>query len=242
MFSSQLATSSQSGHTIYSSAKSKTFKALPNYTWEISYGDGSGASGTVGTDNVRVGSTTVKTQAVELAKQVSSTFISDTSDGLLGLAFSTINTVKPIKQKTFFDNAKASLDSPLFAAYLPHDADGSYDFGYIDTSKYSGSVSYAPVDSSNGFWEFSSTSYKVGTKVHSLSGYTGIADTGTTLLLMGDAAVDAYYAAVPSATYSSQQGGYIFSCSATLPALSIKIGSKYVLHLLSLNAEVLNYF
>jgi hypothetical protein len=88
---------------------------------------------------------------VELAKKVSSAFISDSSDGLVGLAFSSINTVSPQQQSTFFDNAKASLNQPLFAAYLPYNADGAYDFGYIDTSKYSGTIRYASVDDSNGF-------------------------------------------------------------------------------------------
>jgi hypothetical protein len=131
-----------------------------------------------------------------------------------------------VQQKTFFDNAKSSLNSPLFAAYLPYNADGAYDFGFIDNSKYTGSIAYASVDSSGGFWEFASTSYKVGSTTHSMSGYTGIADTGTTLVLMGDSAVDAYYAQVSSATYDSQQGGYVFPCSATLPSLSFRIGSS----------------
>ena len=53
---------------------------------------------------------------------------------------------------------------------------------------------------------------------------TGISDTGTTLILMGDSAVDTYYASVSGAKYNSQQGGYVFPCSAKLPTLSIRIG------------------
>jgi hypothetical protein len=166
-------------------------------------------------------------QAVEKAKKVSSAFISDSSDGLVGLAFSSINTVSPTQQSTFFDNAQSSLSSPLFAAYLPYNANGAYDFGYLDTSKYSGTIRYASVDDSNGFWEFPSTSYKVGSTTHSMSGFTGIADTGTTLILMGDSAVTAYYAQVSGASYDSSQGGYTFPCSATLPTFSFRIGSTY---------------
>ena len=81
--------------------------------------------------------------------------------------------------------------------------------------------------SANGFWEYPSTSYKVGSTTYSLSGFTGISDTGTTLILMGDAAVTNYYAAVKGSSYSSSQGGYIFPCSTTLPTLSFRLGSTY---------------
>lgn len=135
-----------------------------------------------------------------------------------------LQLVSPRSQKTFIDNAKSSLNAPIFAAYLPANANGAYDFGYTDSSKYTGSITYASVDSGNGFWEFPSTSYKVGSTVHSSSGYTGIADTGTTLILMSDAANEAYYNQVSGASYSNEYGGYVFPCSATLPSLSFKIG------------------
>ena len=50
VFSSELPASSQSGHSIYNPARSSTAKLLSGYTWSISYGDGSGASGNVYTD------------------------------------------------------------------------------------------------------------------------------------------------------------------------------------------------
>lgn len=92
VFSSLLPSSEQTGHNIYTPSESSSYQALSGYTWSIEYADGSSASGSVGTDTVTIGGTTVQGQAVELASEVSSTFVSDASDGLVGLAFSSINT------------------------------------------------------------------------------------------------------------------------------------------------------
>jgi aspergillopepsin I len=173
-----------------------------------------------------VGSTKVTGQVVELATQVSSSFVSGAGDGLLGLAFSSINTVQPTPAKTFFDNAQSGLDKPIFAAYLPKDTDGAYDFGSTDSAKFTGTLQYTDVDSSNGFWEYPSTSFKVGSTSGQMSGFTGITDTGTTLVLMSDAAVTAYYKQVSGSSSSQTDGGYIFDCSTTLPDLSFAVGDN----------------
>jgi len=55
-------------------------------------------------DDVTVGGITIQNQAVECAKKVSSAFSSGTGDGLLGLAFDQINTVKPAPVATPIEN------------------------------------------------------------------------------------------------------------------------------------------
>lgn len=167
-------------------------------------------------------------QAVELAKTVSSQFAQDTSnDGLLGLAFSSINTVKPKAATTWFDTGKAqgAFAANLFTVDLKHNAPGTYDFGYIDSAKHTGNVIYTPVDNSQGFWAFTGTGYGVGSGSFSQQSISAIADTGTTLLLMDDSVVEAYYAKVSGSSNSQQEGGYVFPCSATLPSFTVGIGS-----------------
>jgi Eukaryotic aspartyl protease len=203
---------------------------LSGATWSITYGDQSSASGNVYTDTVSVGATTVAGQAVEAANKISSQFQQDTeNDGLLGLAFSSINTVSPTSQLTFFDNAKSGLQSPVFTADLKKGAPGTYDFGFTDSSKHTGSISYVSVNNAQGFWEFTGTGYGVGSSSFKKLSIDGIMDTGTTLLLLPDAVVNAYYAQVSDAQYDNSQGGYTFSCEDNLPDLALGIGSaKFV--------------
>ena len=139
---------------------------------------------------------------------------------------SQLTLVQPEQQKTFFDNAKSSLSKPLFTVDLKKNAPGSYNFGFIDNSKYTGTITYVPVDSSQGFWQFTTKGYSVGSSYGLKSvAFAAIADTGTTLLYLPDVIVKDYYSAIPSASYSSVQGGYVFPCNASLPRFSLGIGT-----------------
>ncbi|KAL8645770.1 MAG: hypothetical protein Q9226_007149 [Calogaya cf. arnoldii] len=230
------------GHSIYNPTLSSTSKALEGYTWGILYGDGSSASGDVGTDTVKVGTTTVTGQAVERADEISSQFELDIeSDGVLGLGFDSINggelfavvditsglpiVVRPVKQKTFFSNAKASLSAPLFTANLKKGKPGCYTFGYVDASEHTGSITYVPANSDTGLWEFTTSGYAVGTAAFRNSSFLAIVDTGTSVALLPDAILRAYYRSVRGASYNFAEGGYTYPCSVKLPSFTIGIGS-----------------
>lgn len=223
VFSDLLATTSQTGHDIYNSSGGKQ---LPGFTWSISYGDGSGASGLVYSDKVVVGGATATAQAVEAATSVSSAFLADQqSDGLLGLAFSNINTVQPVQQTTFFDSVKASLQSALFTSNLKSGKPGTYDFGYVDPKKFTGSIAYVPVNAQSGFWQFQAGTFSVGKFRYNLAIGTAIADTGTTLIYLPPRIVNSYYAQVRGASNSRAYGGWVFPCGTSLPNFTINIGS-----------------
>ena len=139
-------------------------------------------------------------------------------------------------QNTFFANVMDSLAEPVFAATLKHNEPGTYDFGFIDSAKYTGDLTYADVDSSQGFWQFTVDGYAVGSDTSS-SSFSAIADTGTTLLLVSDDILEKYYENVSGAQNSEQDGGYIFDCDATLPTFSVVIGD----YTATVPAEYLNF-
>ncbi|KAL0476143.1 aspartic peptidase domain-containing protein [Neurospora intermedia] len=227
--------------------KSDTFQeSKTDQTWKIQYGDGSTASGTVGTDVITVGGLQIKDQAIELAKKVSSAFSSGEADGLLGLAFSTINTIesdgKPDPQPTPVENMISQKDIPkeaeLFtsAFYSARDDKSEeksfYTFGWVDEDlvKASGKdITWTPIDNSEGFWKFPSESATVDGENVSVSGNTAIADTGTTLALVSDTVCKALYAKIPGSKYSYRYQGYLIPSTITadqLPQLSVAIGGE----------------
>jgi len=228
VFSTAQPSSQVQGQTVYNPSKSTTASKVSGGTWSISYGDGSSSSGSLYKDKVTIGGLTVASQGVEAASTVSSSFTEDPNiDGLVGLGFDSLNSASPA-QKTWFTNVKPQLTSPVFTANLKHNAPGTYDFGYIDSSKYTGSITYTSVNTSPGYWTFTSSGYQVGTGAFSSTSITGIADTGTTLLYLPTAIVKAYYAKVSGSSNSNTYGGYIFPCSATLPTFTFGVGSARI--------------
>lgn len=306
VFSSETPTNQVAGQKTYDIKSSSTAQQMTGATWKISYGDGSSSSGNVYTDVVTIGNISVTGQAVESATEVSDEFTADSSSsGLVGLAMSTLNTVTPTAQKTFFDNAKAQLSSGVFSVDLKHNAAGTYTFGAIDTSAFTGTMFFANLYNASasmaGYWTFQATGYTVGNgtttttaaaattgngnkkgdknnaaselggdssqggngffrwarsllleprqplnRQHAPTGgsssaatpdkraatsstvITGIADTGTTLAMLPDAVVKDYYSQVAGAQDSTQEGGYVFPCTASMPDFSFGVGSGSV--------------
>ena len=123
------------------------------------------------------------------------------------------------------DNVEASLPAPLFTIDLKKGRPGSCDFGYIDESKFTGDITYVPVDSSQGDWTFDVQGYAIGTGSPSAVSISVIADTGTAFVFVTQSIVDAYYAAVPGSFYDPVETLYAFPCGSTPPSITFHIGT-----------------
>lgn len=242
VFSTELPASAQKGHNVFDPSKSSTWKAADDEAWKISYGDGSSASGDVGNDTVTIGGLAVENQAVELAKVAADQFTSGTGDGLLGLAWPSINTItkgnQSSPQNTPVANmisqgdipAEAQLFTSAFYSSRDDQAKSFYTFGYIDQDLVGqNEISYVDIDNSQGFWMFPSASATVAGKKIDLANNTAIADTGTTLALVSDQVCEALYKAIPGSKYDDQQQGWLFPTSTKaddLPDFSVAVGDK----------------
>ena len=166
---------------------------------------------------VTIGGTTVTNQPVLYTPIANGQFQPPSTPGYLGLA--------PVSGN-FFSNAVAQGLSPaLFTLNLKKGAVGTLSFGTIDTSAYTGTITRVAVNTANGFWEVVASGYAVGSAGFVSVAIESVADTGTTLLLLPQSVVSAYYAKVPGAANSASQGGYIFPCSAVLPSFTLGIGT-----------------
>lgn len=231
VMNTQLPQSQTEGHTLFDPSRSSTFKQLEGSTYNITYGDSSYSWGPVGTDTVEIGGATVTGQAIGLPTEVSSYFVQDVyTNGLVGLGFSSLNSIKPERQKTFFENIVDSLDEPVFTALLRSDGVGEYEFGFVDHTKYQGDLINVTVDSSAGFWQFDSKYFIVGDgPLEQISSApTSIADSGTSLMLLAPEVVAAYYSQVAGAVYAAPSGGYVYPCNSQLPDFSVAVGPSYL--------------
>ncbi|KAL1409399.1 hypothetical protein Q8F55_003382 [Vanrija albida] len=239
VFSSDLSAADQANHDVFDYHKSTTWKPISGATFSVGYGDGSAASGGVGRDVVKLGGLTIPNQAVEIA-QTQYKFAKGNNDGLVGLGYYTGrhgNKVSTGPEKTPVDNliAQGTLPpgSQLFtsAFYSTRNPEKSfYTFGYIDedlVAQSGQSLKWAPIDGSQGYWQFPSTTARVGGKAVTgiPSNQVAIADTGTSLALVHPAVAKALYAQIPDVV-TDRDGFYHFpnSSISKLPKFEVAVG------------------
>ena len=170
-----------------------------------------GSPNAVVTKTVDIGGAVVTNQAIKLSSDSSG------NSDEVGLSY---------QGNTFYVNAvEQGLPKAVYTVNFKNGKPGNINFGYIDASEYTGTITYATVNTANGFWEFTSNGYAIGAaKFVSLS-IDAVVDTGTSLLLLPNSIIKAYYAQVSGSENSAEEGGYIFPCAATLPSLTLGIGT-----------------
>ncbi|XP_077675976.1 pepsin A-like [Eretmochelys imbricata] len=169
-------------HKKFNPSDSSTYKAT-SQSLSIQYGTGS-MTGILGYDTVQVGGIVDTNQIFGLSEtEPGSFFYYAPFDGILGLAFPSISAsgATPV-----FDNMmnEGLVSQDLFSVYLSsNDQTGSFVmFGGIDSSYYSGSLTWIPL-SSESYWEITMDSVTMnGETIACSGGCQAIIDTGTSLL------------------------------------------------------------
>ncbi|KAG8697413.1 Type I transmembrane sorting receptor [Ceratobasidium sp. 395] len=209
-------------HSKYSSSKSST-SSKKSGTFSISYGDGSTASGPIYSDTVTVAGLSATGQYFSPVTSESSSFSSDPSDGIMGLAFSSISS---IGAPTYIENlySQGKISSPTFGFRLASSGSELY-LGGVDTAKYTGTITYASLTSKT-YW-LTSGSAGAG----STTAYTGamIIDSGTTLVVGPTSSVSSFWSKIGGKACSTSvcgaSGYYTFPCSSP-PSVFFTFNSK----------------
>ncbi|KAM3470587.1 hypothetical protein MY5147_006301 [Beauveria neobassiana] len=208
LFGADVSGEVDNGQAKWNHTSSSTAKLVQGGKWSIGYGDGSGAKGTIYKDTVSIAGASIAGQGVEYATTVYPQYNGDNIlgvpvSGIVGFGFDNINTASP-KQKTLFSNLKPHLDQPVFTVDIKHRADGTFGFGFIDDSKYTGDITYTNVDSSGGFWTITSTGYQIGDDEFVETEYSGIVDTGGSSFEVPSAAYQAWRSKFPAGAITAQ--------------------------------------
>ncbi|KAI1026557.1 hypothetical protein LB503_013348 [Fusarium chuoi] len=178
----------------------------------VSYGSGS-FSGTEYKDKVSFGGLSVAAQSIGAASTASGFSGVDGIIGFgpVGLTESTVSNVDTVP--TFLDNlySQGSISSEVLGvSFKPEsgsddsDANGELTLGGVDSSKYTGSLTYFPTLTSGqaaAYWGISVSGFTYGST--SLGSGSGIVDTGTTLIYIPTSAYNKFLSAAGGSTDSS---------------------------------------
>ncbi|KAF2736847.1 candidapepsin-4 precursor [Polyplosphaeria fusca] len=203
---------------VYNANDSSTYEYV-NSDFNISYVDGSGASGDYATDTFHFGGQTIEKLQFGIG------YDSSSPEGILGIGYA-INEVQVNRAGGQpYDNLPAllakngAINTNAYSLWL-NDLDastGSILFGGVDTEKYTGTLSKLPIVSEGGvFAEFVIDMTGVGQNGNagSISNKTVpvLLDSGSSLMYLPDNVVESLYTAF-DAHYDQTQGAAFVDCN-----------------------------
>ncbi|OTA98934.1 hypothetical protein M426DRAFT_68797 [Hypoxylon sp. CI-4A] len=201
----------------YDANSSSTYEFVGSW-FNISYVDGSGASGDYVTDTLTIGNTTLD------SFQFGVGYSSSSEQGILGIGYA-VNEVQVGRAgKESYENLPMKMKSAgqiqrnAYSLWL-NDLDantGSILFGGVDTAQYTGDLQTLPVQANAGVYsEFliTLTSLTLGNMtIADNQALAVLLDSGSSLTYLPDDMVESIYDAV-SAQYDSSEGAAYVPCS-----------------------------
>ncbi|KAI0869808.1 aspartic-type endopeptidase [Hypoxylon argillaceum] len=235
----------------YSANDSSTYEYVGSW-FNISYVDGSGASGDYVTDTITIGGTVLDKLQFGIG------YTSSSSQGILGIGYKANEVQVGRAGKAAYDNLPAAMVTAgqisrnAYSLWL-NDLDantGSILFGGVDTEQYSGDLQTLPIQANGGTYaEFliTLTSLKLGSlTIADDQALAVLLDSGSSLTYLPDDMVETLYEQV-EAQYDSSSGAAYVPCSlesntTTLdftfssPTISVAM-NELVLDLVSSNGQ-----
>jgi hypothetical protein len=239
----------------YTANSSSTYSYLSS-DFNITYVDGSGATGDYATDTLDIGGATLTAQQFGIGYKSSAT------EGVLGVGYQANEAQVGNLGKPAYDNVPAKMvteqiiSSNAYSLWL-NDLDantGNILFGGVDTDQFEGTLATLPIQQTSGVYAdflIALTAVSLGsTIIASNQNAAVLLDSGTSLTYLPDTIASAIYEAV-GATYDNTQGTAYVPCSLasntttvdytfTSPTISVSM-SELVLDVAGSNGQPL-YF
>ncbi|CDO74021.1 hypothetical protein BN946_scf185043.g70 [Trametes cinnabarina] len=194
-----------------------------NVSFQIQYGDGSTAAGSVYTDKVTVGGIAATNQFFAAVTQESSEFVNDPADGILGLGFPPISN---LNQDPFLITAfKQHPELTNVFAIKLEKTNSELHIGDLNVSAFTGAIEYHNLSSADGFWQIGNAAALVnGRSV--VSGFQTVIDSGTTIMYGPPDAVQEVYQTVNGSTLFDETNGFWSYPCATPPQIAFSWGES----------------
>jgi len=217
-------------HNKYYHNQSTTYQ--PNgTTFAIEYGSGS-VSGFLSIDVVNIAGLNVKAQTfAEVTHEPGISFLVAKFDGILGMGYESISvdSVTPVWYNIL---SQGLVSQPVFSFWLSQDANaaigGELTLGGVDSSRYTGSFSYAPLTSET-YWQFAIDDWQLnGSSLNwcSSGSCVGICDSGTSVIVGPTLKIDELNLKLGAIVVKGE--GIFPDCSviSSLPNISVVINSN----------------
>lgn len=211
-------TKSQCSSTGTYSANSSSTYSYVQSNFNITYVDGSGATGDYVKDTVTIGSTSVTSQQFGIG------YTSSSAEGILGIGYEINevwagrNNLSPYSNFPASLVSKGAIASNAYSLWLNDLAasTGTILFGGVDTSKFSGSLNTLPIQKESGYYaEFliTLTGVTLGTKTIAANAAVAVLlDSGTSLTYLPNSWTTSIYNLV-GAQYDTSEGAAFVPCS-----------------------------
>ncbi|KAK9492939.1 aspartic peptidase domain-containing protein [Lipomyces doorenjongii] len=204
-------------HHQFGPENSTTLEVFYDKSFSISYGQGE-VSGVAATDYVEIAGYNVS-MGFGLAVNVPNSFNAFPVDGILGLSASDVQiNGYPSIMAVLADGGLISRE--VFAIDLGTGIDpngGSISLGGVDTSRFTGDISFVDVATTQGLWIVGVDDCYVNGEAENFSDKLALIDTGTTLILIpSDDALQIHKDLVGSAGVVRTDGiNYVIACNTT---------------------------
>ncbi|KAG0325719.1 hypothetical protein BGZ99_000239 [Dissophora globulifera] len=214
----------------YNSTVSSTFHA-EDKAFNIKYGDGSNISGVTGLDRMLISSASITNQSFGMAAVDDSTIAKKGVEGVVGLGFGRAANVKSYTTSMEMLLAQKTILQPIVSMWLGRQrmggsnpgSGGAIIFGGVDTTKYIGNFTWAPITDRNA-WKIHFDAVSIAGKDLHLSG-DALIDSGTSLIVVPTKVASIFHQQIPGAI-EAPQVGWILPCNTSAGDLNFTIAGQ----------------